>query len=156
VLPALLVHLALATDPAVCLPVPSALKRFGDEAVTAYQEARAVDDPKAPAFSSAPADARLMLRVIWAAAGNKLPLKALRPLMEESFTWSFGGDADADQAVTEWAKDEKLPQAIRAAITGKCKTAKDNVTCEPKKPGPRLVLEKNDGCWRWTAFVAGD
>ncbi len=155
-LPALLVHLALSTDPAVCLPTPSELKRFGDETVTAFQEARALDDPKAPAFTSAPADARLMLRVIWAAAGNKQPLKALRPLMDDPFTWSFGGDADADQAVGEWAKDAKLPQAIRAAITGKCKLRDDSLTCEPKKPGQRLVLEKRDGCWRWTAFVGGD
>lgn len=155
-LPALLVHLALSTDPAVCLPTPSQLKRFGDEAVAAYNEARALDDPKAPAFSTAPVDARLFLRVIWAAAGNKAPLKALRPLMDDAFTWSFGGDADADQAVAEWAKDAKLPQAVRAAVTGKCKVTKDDVTCEPKKPGPRLVLEKRDGCWRWTAFVSGD
>ncbi|MBL8956052.1 MAG: hypothetical protein JNK82_35080 [Myxococcaceae bacterium] len=152
----LLAHLVLSTDPAVCLPTPSALKRFGDESVTAFQEARAVDDPKAPKFTGAPADAHLVLRVIWAAAGNKQPLKALRPLMEDSFTWSFGGDADADQAVSEWAKDPKLPQAVRAALSGKCKTTKDSLTCEPKKPGPRLVLEKNEGCWRWSAFVAGD
>jgi len=156
VLPALLVQLALSTDPALCLPTPSELKRFGDEVVAAYQEARALDDPKAPGFTTAPADARLFLRVIWAAAGNKEALKALRPLMDDSFTWSFGGDADADQAVSEWAKDSKLPQAIRAAVTGRCKATKDDVTCQPKKPGQRLVLEKKDGCWRWTAFVAGD
>jgi hypothetical protein len=151
----LLVSVALSTDPAVCLPAPSALKRFGEDTVAAYQAAAAVNDPKAPAFSSAPAEARLLLRVIWAGAGSKEPLKALRPLMEDTFTWSFGGDADADQAVAEWAKDPKLPQAIRAAVTAKCKATKDDVTCTPKS-GPRLVLEKKDGCWRWTAFVAGD
>lgn len=112
-------------------------------------------DAKAPAVSAAPADARLLLRLIWSAAGNREPLKALDPFMERAFTWSFGGDAIAQQALTEWAKDDSIPKAIRAAIAGRCTTKSNIVTCAPPK-GMRLVLEKRDACWRWTAFVGGD
>ena len=147
--------LLLAADPMTCLPTPSEVKRHGDEAAAAYQEALTKEDPKAPKFTAAPADARMLLGLIWRCAGNKAPTKALRPLMDPQFTWSFGGDADADQAVSEWAKDPAFGKTLRAAVAGTCKATKDDVTCAAKK-GPRLQLEKKDGCWRWTAFVAGD
>jgi hypothetical protein len=151
----LLALLVLGTDPVACLPVPSEVKRYGEEAVLAYQDGLALNDPKAPKLGTAPADSRLLLGKIWAIAGNKQALKGFRVLMDPQFTWSFGGDVDADQAITEWAKDPKRPQAVRAAVAGTCKSTKDSVTCAAKK-GPRLVLEKKDGCWRWTAFVEGD
>ena len=112
-------------------------------------------DAKAPAVSAAPTNAQLLLRLIWSAAGKKDALKALDPFMARAFTWSFGGDAIAQQALTEWAKDESIPKKLRAAIAGRCSTKGSTVTCAPTK-GPRLVLEKQDACWRWTAFVDGD
>lgn len=112
-------------------------------------------DAKAPPVSSAPADARLLLRLIWTAAGKTDAMKALDPFMERAFTWSFGGDAIAQQALTEWAKDDSIPKKLRAAIASRCTTKANILTCEPPK-GLRLVLEKRDGCWRWTAFVGGD
>ena len=112
-------------------------------------------DAKAPAVGAAPASAQLLLRLIWTAASKKDPLKALDPFMARAFTWSFGGDAIAQQALTEWAKNDTVPKTLRAAIAGRCSTKGNAVTCAAAK-GPRLVLEKQDGCWRWTAFVDGD
>lgn len=149
----LLIAMLLHADPMACLPTPSDAAKHNDG--VAYKEAVAANDPKTPPFSSAPADARLLLRVLWNAAGNKKALEALRPLMDPQFTWSFGGDADADQAVSEWAKDPAFSKTLRAAVTGACKVTKSDVTCAAKK-GPRLQLEKKDGCWRWTAFVSGE
>ena len=155
VLFALLPLLAAAPSQAVtCLPVPDAVVVLGDKAVAGYR-ASLKPDAKAPAVSAAPAETRLLLRLIWSAAGNKEPLKALDPFMDRAFTWSFGGDAIAQQALTEWAKTETVPKTLRAAIAGRCTTKGSTVTCAATK-GPRLVLEKRDGCWRWTAFVDGD
>lgn len=109
-------------------------------------------DAKAPAFKSAPTDARPLLGLIWRAAD----LPQLRTLMPKEFTWSFGGDSDADQAISEWAKDPAFLKSLRTALTGTCKAEKDTLTCKGKK-GPRLVLERGkDRCWQWTAFVDGD
>lgn len=147
--------LAAAPSQAVtCLPVPDAVVVLGDKAVAEYC-ASLKPDPKAPAVSAAPANAQLLLRLIWTAAGRKDPIKALDPFMARAFTWSFGGDAIAQQALTQWAKDDAVPRTLRAAIAGRCSTKGTTVTCAAAK-GPRLVLEKQDGCWRWTAFVDGD
>ena len=151
----LLPLLAAAPSQAVtCLPVPDAVVVLGEEAVEIYRDSLK-PDARAPAVRAAPSSAQLLLRLIWTAAGQKNPLKALDPFMERAFTWSFGGDAIAQQALTEWAKDDSMPKKLRAAIAGRCTTKSNILTCEPSK-GPRLVLEKRDGCWRWTAFVAGD
>lgn len=150
-----LIAVVLAADPMACLPVPSEVQRYGDDAGAAYRDGVARDDPKAPRFLSAPPDSRLLLRLIWTLAGNKSPAKALRPLMDHQFSWSFGGDADADQAVSEWAKDASFGKSLRAAVAGACKATKSDVTCAAKK-GPRLLLEKKEGCWRWTGFLSGD
>lgn len=147
--------LAAAPSQAVaCLPVPDAVLVLGDKAVAEYR-ASLKPDAKAPAVSAAPASAQLLLRLIWTAAGKPEPLKALDPFMARAFTWSFGGDAIAQQALTEWAKTNGTPAALRAAIAGRCTTKGGTVTCAAAK-GRRLVLEKQDGCWRWTAFVAGE
>ena len=134
-----------------CLRVPDAVTRLGDDAVLAYRD-MLQPDVKAPRVSTAPADARLLLRLIWTSAEKDA---VLGPLMENAFTWSFGGDASSRQALDEWKKDATIPKKLRAAIAGTCKLDGDVVTCAPKK-GPRLVLEKQSGCWRWTAFVEGD
>lgn len=72
-----------------CLPVPLAVTRLGDEAAETYREMLQPDD-KAPRVSTAPADARLLLRLIWSYAQKPA---VLATLMEDAFTWSFGGDA---------------------------------------------------------------
>lgn len=144
--------LAAAPSPAVtCLPVPDAITTLGDGAMRSYR-ASLKPDAKAPPVSAAPSDARLLLRLIWSAAAKSDALKALDPFMERAFTWSSGGDASAQQALTDWARRDAIPKLVRDAIAGRCQTKGATVTCAAAK-GPRLVLEKRDGCWRWTAFV---
>lgn len=94
----------------------------------------------------------MLLRLIWTYAEKPA---VLANLMNDAFTWSFGGDASSKQALDEWAKDPTIPKKLRAAIAGSCKREEDILSCAAKK-GPRLVLEKQSGCWRWTAFVEGD
>lgn len=147
----LVVLTAVPNADVACLPVPPAVTRLGAEAVQAYREVLR-PDAKAPRVSTAPADARLFLRLIWTSAEKPA---VLATLMEDAFTWSFGGDASSKQALDEWQKDPMTPKKLRAAIAGTCKREGDVVTCSAKK-GPRLVLEKPAGCWRWTAFVEGD
>lgn len=134
-----------------CLPVPPAVTRLGVEGLQAYRDMLR-PDVKAPRVSTAPTDARLFLRLIWTSAEKPA---ALATLMEDAFTWSFGGDASSKQALGEWAKDPALATKLRAAIAGTCRRDGDVVICAAKK-GPRLVLEKQNACWRWTAFVEGD
>jgi hypothetical protein len=148
----MLVMLVLAGDPLACLPVPSEVERYGEDAVAAYKDGLKLDDPKAPKLAAAPADARLLLRLIWAVAGKKNAVKGFRVLMDPQFTWQYGQNADADEAVAAWATDAALPKQVRAAIAGTCKTTRTDVTCTAKT-GPGVELEKKDGCWRWTGFV---
>ncbi len=134
-----------------CLPVPPAVTRLGIEGVQAYRDMLR-PDAKAPRVSTAPGDARLFLRLIWTSAEKPA---VLATLMEDAFTWSFGGDASSKQALEEWKKDTSTPKKLRTAIAGTCRREGEVVTCAANK-GPRLVLEKQNGCWRWTAFVEGD
>lgn len=127
------------------------MTRLGAEAVDAYRD-NLQPDEKAPRVSTAPTGARLFLRVIWSSAEKPT---VLATLMEDAFTWSFGGDASSKQALQEWQKDPTTPKKLRAAIAGTCSREGDVVTCAARK-GPRLTLEKQAGCWRWTAFVEGD
>ncbi len=152
-----LVVFLLAADPS-CLPVPESVGRLGEDAVNAWRDelSATVDavakDAKAPRFTHAPRDARPLLALIWA---NQQRPEALRRLMEQSFTWSFGGDRDADQAVREWKEHTDLLAGLGKALSGSCKREEQSLTCQAKGT-PRLVLELQGKCWRWTAFVAGD
>src|SRR5882724_1645574 len=110
----------LAADPA-CLPQAS-------DAGVPYHDRldAAAKDKRTPRFTSAPADARPLLTLIWLERESPA---GLRPLMEQAFTWSFGGDADADQAVDEWKKQPKALQGLTGALTGPCKRDGASLTC---------------------------
>lgn len=136
-----------------CVRAPAPVERLGGEAVAAWRDLLRVD-PKAPAMKSAPADARLLLKLIWTAAAD-VSESTVGHLMEPAFTWSFGGDASSAQALEAWKADGDLGRKLRAALAGRCRQEGTTLTCEPKR-GPRLVLERLEGCWRWTAFVGGD
>jgi len=157
--PWLVVLLAAAPDPAACLPVPVEVAAQGDQAVVAHRAQLATKNPKAPTPRGAPTDALPLLQLVWSVASKASEPSALRWLMEPEFTWSFGGDASAEQAVEAWAKDPALLKKLKAAAAGPCKAVDSagtpTLTCAAKR-GPRLVLAKKDGCWRWTAFVEGD
>lgn len=105
-----------------------------------------------------PAEARTAIRAVHAAAKAK-DLVALRQLMDADFTWSFGGDGDAEQAIEAWKHD---PNAIRELyrLTGRrCAYRIDegNIQCPPNAGYHyRAGFSKTVHGWRMTYFVAGD
>jgi hypothetical protein len=104
-----------------------------------------------------PEAARQRLIQIHAAAARR-DLAALRALMDPAFTWSFGGDTDADQAIEAWRQDPSRLGALQRALEqGRCEPDGRYLTCEdaPSATG-RLVLRQDGGQWIWEAFVEGD
>ena len=104
-----------------------------------------------------PAEAEAVIRKARDAAQNK-DLKTLRSLMVQEFLWSFGGDRDADQAITEWKKDANVLSHIVRVLDKGCKYV------EPRKvecPGAgdlsyRAGFTQRQTQWQMDYFVAGD
>lgn len=101
-----------------------------------------------------------------AAAGNP---KALRPWMAREFTWSFGGDADADQAIEAWSRDPQALRELAAVIDRGCVERADeqgmregSIVCppeyetDPEYLGYRAGFRLQDDGWKMIFFVAGD
>jgi hypothetical protein len=77
--------------------------------------------------------------------------------MSEEFTWSFGGDASAEQAIQEWrARPASL--APLARVTGMpCGLIEDVVECPRKAAAShRAGFKQTSAGWRMVYFVAGD
>lgn len=105
-----------------------------------------------------PDDARSIIREVRAAAKTK-DFRTLRRLMVSEFTWSFGGDGDADQAIDAWRRDPTaLPELYR--VTGhRCvfRTDEMNIQCPPNAGYKyRAGFTKTGQGWRMSYFVAGD
>ena len=82
----------------------------------------------------------------------------LRAAMIPEFTWSFGGDGNADQAIAEW-KTKSIYLKQLARVTGaKCGFRTATVIQCPAKSGNgfRAGFEVSDGSWRMIYFVAGE
>ena len=112
----------------------------------------------APALGAAlPVEVQTALSSLLRAAEGR-DLKTLRERMIEKFTWSFGGDKDADQAVEEWAKDPRYLRELQGVLKGECQLRDaTHVEC----PGQSalsfragLVVVKSE--WKLEYFVAGD
>src|SRR5687767_11513957 len=71
----------------------------------------------AMAGSPVPAGAKQVIASVHSAA-VKRDLSALRLLMTDEFTWSFGGDSNPEQAIAAWRSDPNAIAALRR-ITGK-------------------------------------
>lgn len=105
-----------------------------------------------------PTEAQFIIREVRAAAKKK-DFSALRRLMVSEFTWSFGGDGDADQAIEAWKRD---PAAVRELyrITGqRChfRTDEMHIQCPPNAGYKyRAGFTKTEQGWRMSYFVAGD
>ena len=121
----------------------------------AFAVAHAADAPA----SSAPGDKELKLaiRSVSEAAGRK-DLGVLRGLMVEEFTWSFGGDGSADQALAEWRSKPKLLSVLSAVTKGPCGPIGDGFIQCPRKAGTnyRAGFKAVDGHWKLIYFVTGD
>jgi hypothetical protein len=105
-----------------------------------------------------PTEAQVVIRSVRTAAKTK-DFAALRKLMVPEFTWSFGGDGDADQAIAAWKRD---PSAIRELyrVTGlRCafNTDERNIQCPPNAGYRyRVGFTKTEQGWWMSYFVAGD
>ena len=101
-----------------------------------------------------------------AAGGNP---KALRPWMAQEFTWSFGGDADAGQAIEAWSRDPRALRELAAVLDRGCveragepEMREGAIVCppeyetDPEYLGYRAGFRLQDDGWKMIFFVAGD
>ena len=112
----------------------------------------------APALSAepVPAAARQVIAQVHAAARTSNYPK-LRALMIDEFSWSFGGDASADQAVAEWQKQRRYMRHLAAATKSRCAYRDKYVEC-PANAGIsyRAGFTKIGDRWKMAYFVEGD
>jgi hypothetical protein len=84
----------------------------------------------------------------------------LRSMMAQEFVWSFGGDADADQALEEWRRRPQHLEQLAKLLAGKCAPSADGqrLSCppDPQGTGLRAGFELTQGRWLLSYFVAGD
>lgn len=105
-----------------------------------------------------PDDAKAVIRSVRIAAKAK-DYAALKRLMVPEFTWSFGGDGDANQAIEAWQQDPKALQSLYRVTGLPCtfRTDIDHVQCPPNAGYRyRAGFIRTDMGWRMSYFVAGD
>jgi hypothetical protein len=105
-----------------------------------------------------PVAARAVIREVHAAARAK-NFAALRRLMVSEFTWSFGGDGDAEQALEAWKRDPAAIRELYRITGGRCafRGDEENIQCPPNAGYQyRAGFTKTEQGWRMSYFVAGD
>ena len=104
-----------------------------------------------------PEDAQALIRAVGSAAGRQ-DFAALDKLMVREFTWSFGGDRDARQALAAWRADPRYLAQLSRATAAKCGYVTPKVIECPIKAGTghRAGFERTTDGWRMSYFVAGD
>jgi hypothetical protein len=90
-------------------------------------------------------------------AANTSNYAKLRALMIEKFSWSFGGDASADQAIAEWRKQPRHLRHLAEITTSRCVYRDKYVEC-PANAGTsyRAGFTKIGDRWKMAYFVEGD
>ena len=83
---------------------------------------------------------------------------ALRSAMHSEFIWSFGGDANAEQAIDEWFRHPHTLRALSKATQSPCAFGADKVIECPARAGSshRAGFQRIHGEWKMVYFVAGD
>ena len=107
--------------------------------------------------SPVPVGAKQVIASVHSAA-VKRDLSALRLLMTDEFTWSFGGDSNPEQAITAWRSDPNAMAALRRITVNNCgRISAQFIQC-PQKAGVsyRAGFTKTPSGWRMAYFVAGD
>jgi hypothetical protein len=119
----------------------------------------------APNTAKLPPDASAVIDRVKRAA-EQHDWKALRNSMIKEFTWSFGGDRDADQAIQEW---KNLPESIRElgrVLRAACRV--DTTLYGDGSNASRIKCDGKGGAhfragfigtsegWKFEYFVAGD
>ena len=104
-----------------------------------------------------PAGAKAVIQSVHAAAGQQRHA-ALQQLMAPEFVWSFGGDADAQQAMATWKADPKALKALHRATGMPCAALPDGSVECPRSAGcaARARFEFTAQGWRMVSFVEGD
>lgn len=102
-------------------------------------------------------EAQSVISKVHTAAKNKDTV-ALKKLMVTEFIWSFGGDANAEQAIQAWKADKSIFKKMYRATGQDCIEKSDySIEC-PKNAGTgyRAGFKKTTEGWRMFYFVAGD
>ena len=83
---------------------------------------------------------------------------ALRADMAPEFTWSFGGDSSAEQAIDEWKKEPRYMLQLRSVTQARCLYRKDKYVECPANAGAsfRAGFKLSEGRWKMVYFVEGD
>ena len=104
-----------------------------------------------------PEDAQVTIRAVGSAAGRQ-DFVALDKLMAREFTWSFGGDRDARQALDAWRADPGYLAQLSRATAAKCGYVTPRIIECPVRAatGHRAGFERTPDGWRMSYFVAGD
>jgi hypothetical protein len=104
-----------------------------------------------------PPGATAVIQAVHTAAGQQRHA-ALQGLMAPEFVWSFGGDADAQQAIGAWKADPKALKALHRATGMPCAALPDGSVECPRQAGraARARFEPTAQGWRMVSFVAGD
>ena len=84
--------------------------------------------------------------------------EALRADMAQDFTWSFGGDSSAEQAIDEWKKEPRYILQLGRVTQAKCTYRKDQYVECPANAGAsfRAGFKLTRGRWKMVYFVEGD
>ena len=104
-----------------------------------------------------PAGAEQVISSVHAAATNR-DLPALRALMTDEFTWSFGGDSTAEQAIAAWHSEPSTIAALRNITGRSCGRISEQFIQCPQHAGIsyRAGFTETPSGWRMVYFVAGD
>jgi hypothetical protein len=104
-----------------------------------------------------PQDAQEVIRTISTAAAQR-DFATLEKYMVREFTWNFGGDRDARQALDAWRDKRDYLTHLHRVTSGKCDFITKKIVECPTKAGTRhrAGFERTSDGWRMTYFVAGD
>ena len=91
-------------------------------------------------------------------AARQKDYAALRADMAQAFTWSFGGDSSAEQAIDEWKKQPRYMLQLGRVTQAKCTYRKDKYVECPANAGAsfRAGFKLSEGQWKMVYFVEGD
>lgn len=113
-----------------------------------------------PAYAAAEVPPSGALEVIArvSRAARQMDYAALRGDMIQEFTWSFGGDSSAEQAIAEWKKQPKYMRQLGRVTQAKCAYRKDKYVECPANAGTsfRAGFKLSEGQWKMVYFVGGD
>ena len=136
------------------LTIPFALLAIVIGTVGLTRNAEARKKPKGAVMA---ADLVAMVHAV-ADAARKRDFKALREAMTKDFTYSFGGDNDADQALEEWSKEARSLRQMDLVLRMPCRhTTPKEIEC-PGRGGLafRAGFSKEVDGWKLSYFVEGD